>query len=701
MDNSFTITPGGNVWTTTVQPPETGTIPRGGQIPVTVSVQIPPNAPIGSQDVATITVSSELPTRGAFTATAVLTSSVTSYGVDFNPQGMTRAGRYGAPVTYTVQLTNRSGITNTFELSHTDSEWPTSITPSQTGNVAPDASVPITITVSVPANATLGMRDTVAITAEGQEPEPGQFFGVTVITTTAGLWERKANMPVPRSRGAAVTLPSNGRIYLVGGENNNGNTDLPIKEYDPIGNRWARRASLSIGVSNVGAAVIGDAIYVPGGYSGPSGRAQTALQVYYPLENRVNVVASDPLPQPRLGSGVTEHNGKLYVIGGSDDTLVGTNTVYQYDPSRPAGSRWQQMAPMPTRRLYLAAATVDSLIYAVGGLSGQLTDLATLEVFDPASNTWATRRPMRVPRAGLAAVGVSSGEPGCGGYLYAIGGGWSDYTASAERYDMTRDAWEPVSGLTLARRSLAAAYSPSTRALVALGGWTGRYESIAEAVQCSGGFTPPTPVPTPTCAVNFSDVPANHTFYPFVRCLACLGIVSGYADGTFKPDNLVTRGQLAKIVSNAAAFADNPDPQIYQDVSSTNPFYEWINRLSRRGYMGGYTCGGPGEPCVGNRPYFRPFANATRAQTSKIVSNAARYNDPPTGQTFEDVPSSHPFYVEIQRLASRGIMGGYECGGPGEPCVSGKPYFRPYNDVTRGQSAKIVANTFYPDCQAR
>jgi hypothetical protein len=186
-----------------------------------------------------------------------------------------------------------------------------------------------------------------------------------------------------------------------------------------------------------------------------------------------------------------------------------------------------------------------------------------------------------------------------------------------------------------------------------------------------------------------------------VRCLACRGIISGYADGTFKPDNLVTRGQLAKIVSNAAGFNEPPGAQIFQDVPTDHTFYEWINRLTNRGYMSGYTCGNPGEPCVNNRPYFRPFANATRAQTSKIVSNAARYNDPPTGQTFEDVPPTHPFYVEIQRLASRNIMGGYQCGSPGEPCILplNRPYFRPYNDVTRGQSAKIVANTFYPDCQ--
>jgi hypothetical protein len=198
-------------------------------------------------------------------------------------------------------------------------------------------------------------------------------------------------------------------------------------------------------------------------------------------------------------------------------------------------------------------------------------------------------------------------------------------------------------------------------------------------------------------------VPSDNTFYANVRCLACRGIISGYADGTFRPNNLVTRGQLAKIVSNAAMFAEPPGAQIFQDVPSDHTFYEWINRLTNRGYMTGYICGSPGEPCINNRPYFRPFNNATRAQTSKIVANAARIETqiPRDRQTFEDVPPDHPFWLWIERLAGPGVMGGYECGTPGEPCIppARRAYFRPYNDVTRGQSAKIVANTFYPTCQ--
>jgi len=142
--------------------------------------------------------------------------------------------------------------------------------------------------------------------------------------------------------------------------------------------------------------------------------------------------------------------------------------------------------------------------------------------------------------------------------------------------------------------------------------------------------------------------------------------------------------------------------QTFHDVPPTHTFYEFIERLTIRGYMTGYQCGGAGEPCINNRPYFRPQNNATRGQTSKIVANAAQIETPipPDQQTFEDVPTTHTFWLWIERLATRNAMGGYNCGGPGEPCIGpeNRPYFRPGNDVTRGQAAKIIANTFYPDC---
>jgi len=218
--------------------------------------------------------------------------------------------------------------------------------------------------------------------------------------------------------------------------------------------------------------------------------------------------------------------------------------------------------------------------------------------------------------------------------------------------------------------------------------------------------TPTQGVGSPTvtsCPIQFTDVPQGSTFYDFIRCLACRGIVGGYPDGTFRPNNNVTRGQLSKIVSNSAGFNDPQTVQMFEDVPQGSTFFDFIGRLASRGFINGYPCGGPGEPCVppGNLPYFRPNANATRGQISKIVSNAAGFIEPVSGQTFEDVPPGSTFYDFIERLVSRGVMNGYPCGGVGEPCVppGNRPYFRPNNNATRGQTSKIVANTFFPNCQ--
>jgi hypothetical protein len=199
----------------------------------------------------------------------------------------------------------------------------------------------------------------------------------------------------------------------------------------------------------------------------------------------------------------------------------------------------------------------------------------------------------------------------------------------------------------------------------------------------------------------FSDVRPSDFAYDHISYLACNGIVGGYADTTFRPNNPVTRGQLAKIVSNSAGFNEPVTGQTFEDVPPSDTFYVWIERLTSRGVMSGYACGGPSEPCVppGNRPYFRPGANASRGQVSKIIANAANITDPVSGQVYADVPPSHTFYTEIMRLTGRGVMSGYPCGGPGEPCdPQSRPYFRPGNAVTRAQTSKIDANTFFPTC---
>jgi hypothetical protein len=220
-----------------------------------------------------------------------------------------------------------------------------------------------------------------------------------------------------------------------------------------------------------------------------------------------------------------------------------------------------------------------------------------------------------------------------------------------------------------------------------------------------GGYnTPPDPEQT-LYAVQirapFADVGPMDPFYSDIKCLTCNDVISGYANGTFQPGNQVTRGQLAKIVSNAAGYTGTPSGQTFADVLPDSPFYTYIERIASRGVVSGYACGVEGEPCDGQqRPYFRPGANMSRGQLAKVTSNARGYDDQvaTSQQTFKDVPPGHTFWLYIERAAHRGVISGYACGGEGEPCPGS--YFRPQANVTRGQASKIVANTFFPGCEA-
>jgi hypothetical protein len=286
---------------------------------------------------------------------------------------------------------------------------------------------------------------------------------------------------------------------------------------------------------------------------------------------------------------------------------------------------------------------------------------------------------------------------------------WGDYT------DMTVD---PTDDCTFWYTN---EYNPSTGDAT----WQTRIGSFKFPGCGSGQATPTpgaptnTPLPTQTpggptatpepCTIEFTDVPPGSTFYDFVRCMACRGIINGYTSGCetgnpcFRPNSNVTRGQLSKIVSNAAGFTEPAGDQQFEDVPPGSTFYDFVWRLADRGIVSGYACGGPGEPCVppGDLPYFRPNNNVTRGQISKVVSEAAGLSDPVGDQQFEDVPPGSTFYDWIWRLADLGIMGGYPCGGAGEPCVppGDLPYFRPAANATRGQASKIVSNTFFPGCK--
>lgn len=200
-------------------------------------------------------------------------------------------------------------------------------------------------------------------------------------------------------------------------------------------------------------------------------------------------------------------------------------------------------------------------------------------------------------------------------------------------------------------------------------------------------------VPTSTCpGETYPDVCPGDWFYHYVTDLSSTGAVSGFADGTFRPNSEISRGQIMKVIVRAMDLtAPVPAQPTFADVPTTHTFFQWIEIGASLGLSGGYPCGGAGEPCDNTaRPYFRSGANVSRGQLAKMIVGAKGWSPLlPPGATFSDVPVGSPFFGAVERVATNGIIGGYACGGAGEPC-SGL-YFRPSGTATRAQASKMVS----------
>src|SRR5439155_16963730 len=87
-----------------------------------------------------------------------------------------------------------------------------------------------------------------------------------------------------------------------------------------------------------------------------------------------------------------------------------------------------------------------------------------------------------------------------------------------------------------------------TASIVVLSGCPPTLTPIRTSTSTPVVSSTPTVTPTSTsCAITFTDVHATDYFYDGVRWLYCRGAISGYGDGTLRPYNMTTRGQLTKI----------------------------------------------------------------------------------------------------------------------------------------------------------
>lgn len=131
--------------------------------------------------------------------------------------------------------------------------------------------------------------------------------------------------------------------------------------------------------------------------------------------------------------------------------------------------------------------------------------------------------------------------------------------------------------------------------LLALGVTAGATTPVIVAKSVSAQTTnPTTPTgatpPSPNAAVNFSDVPANYWAQPFIQALAARNIITGFPDGTFKPEQAVDRAEFAAMIQKA--FEQKPVRQLSQPGFKDVPADYWgataIEEAYEAGFMGGY-----------------------------------------------------------------------------------------------------------------
>ena len=173
---------------------------------------------------------------------------------------------------------------------------------------------------------------------------------------------------------------------------------------------------------------------------------------------------------------------------------------------------------------------------------------------------------------------------------------------------------------------------------------------------------------------TFSDVTSAHWAFQYVEAIADAGLTSGYPDGTYRPENPVTRAEMAVFLLNgmgvSAPAIDGSHP--FSDIAG-HWAESYIEELYDQGITGGYPDG-----------TYRPENLVTRAEMAVFLLKGIGVTPPALdgSHPFSDV-AGHWAEIFIEELYDQGITGGYPDG-----------TYRPENRVTRAEMAVFLVNTF-------
>jgi hypothetical protein len=178
---------------------------------------------------------------------------------------------------------------------------------------------------------------------------------------------------------------------------------------------------------------------------------------------------------------------------------------------------------------------------------------------------------------------------------------------------------------------------------------------------------------TPSAGTAFSDVPTSYWGYNAITSLSSKGIVSGYPDGTFKPDNQITRAEFATMLVKALGLNTNGTTGTFTDVTAGAWYYGTVNAAASAGIVYG----------IGDH-LFAPNALVTREQMAVMVAKALGTKAPAVNGTelsaFSDSSTVSSWAVSgMDEAVKAGIVSGMTA-----------DTLAPLANATRAQAAAMI-----------
>lgn len=171
----------------------------------------------------------------------------------------------------------------------------------------------------------------------------------------------------------------------------------------------------------------------------------------------------------------------------------------------------------------------------------------------------------------------------------------------------------------------------------------------------------------------------NYWAATYVDYLYNAGITTGYADGTFKPNQNITRAQFAVMLYRYLGLDESKYANVTLPFADNDKIADYAVPAIKALYTEGIINGTTGSD---GRLYFNPNSSLTRAQAATMIGRTQPKGYAVAELTFTDaatIPAYATYY--IQTMTAQGVISGYNDGS-----------FKPQANITRGQMAKILYN---------